>query len=397
MKGGCPMAGPYSVVVVPGFGGTSLSYQGGMGGKTRLWYSPTQIIRNSPGALQLASDGASPQSPLGKTLFSDGPLDAGIYEPLLTQLTNDGLSPVFWGYDWRLSLSNLAGLLATYLSTVPLTNPFYVVCHSMGGLVAQLCYPAYLAAKASNTWATTLYLGTPHGGSYWAPAALSGLYTPGSEIYSLGGLLRVAAQANPLGGAALLATLTTLGIVVGSWPGLYQLMPSSLGPWAELDPNAAALLQLSSYARSPGGQQQQWLTLAAAVLAQLNTGLSQPRPAEVCFVGTGMQTLSAITAPNDPERIASYETTTAGDGTVTAARATLPGKTLVTFEQIGHSALCYSYPVTSQIKTYLQAPTTGGETIDTTSLGPQVATPPSLIPALPIPLGGPFVNTSNDP
>jgi pimeloyl-ACP methyl ester carboxylesterase len=154
---------PYDVVIVPGFGGTQLSYRGGFRGKTSYWYNPAVMGTSNPLAGALASDGVSPYPVLGKTLFADGPVNMGIYEPMITNLANNGHNPYFWAYDWRLGAVQLGGMFASALRSLSLTRTFSVVAHSYGGLVAQLAYPTYTATPPPVTWAKTVYLGTPHG------------------------------------------------------------------------------------------------------------------------------------------------------------------------------------------------------------------------------------------
>lgn len=393
------MGPPYQAVVVPGICGTQLSYSGGVGGKTALWLNKSLLAVLSPLSIALASDGVSPYPAIGKKLFPDGPVGLGIYEPLLTALGNNGLNAVFWGYDWRLGLQTTAAAFAAALPKLGLSNPFNVVAHSMGGLVAQLAYPLYVAAGNSPRWAGTYYLGTPQGGAHWASMCLNGVFTEGNWanlialVFELGNVW--------LPGANLIydSGALAIGTMLGSWPSLYQLLPSNIGPWAGLDPLAGQALSLANYAAGPGGVQQQWLTLAATVQAALVAGLAQPRPYERSYIGQGTNTPYAFTSSGSAQKLNGYSWTQLGDGSVAVARAQLPSSTYELFAGTAHNALPNSYTVTKSVAVDLASPPTADEnTTDYPTLKPPVVeagppTTPTQIPTYP----KSFLPQSSDP
>lgn len=374
-----------SCVIIPGFAGSTLTYQGGFGGRTVYWYNPAALAANLPLAGALANDGVSPYPIAGKKLNTLGPVDLGIYEPLISGLGNAGLNPAFWAYDWRLSPLSLATSLATWLATAPLTDPFSLVCHSMGGILAQLAYPLYKAAKNPRTWKNTVYLGTPHGGSYWAAAALSGNYGLGGQLAYLGRALGVlAGAANPLANVALKATEVALGQLTGSWPALYCLLPSDDVPWFADDPASGALLVKATYQNTPGGQQQQWFDLAGQVQLAISQGLNGVRATEWCINGAGFETPVEYLAPGNPGDFGSYATTLDGDGTVTLHRAALPtALSNDVFEGVAHNALPGNQYTVERVVRRLSDDTAGSSTFTvelprpSTMPGP---TPPPLVP-----------------
>lgn len=384
------------VVLIPGFGGSQLSYKGGKGGKTALWWNPTNLLLKTPLALGLSADGETPWPGVGITLFPDGPAAFGVYEPLLTYLANHGYNPMFWSYDWRLKQSDLSTALLAWMQGRKLSNPFHVVCHSNGGLIAQLAYPSFAALNTGSRWASTIYLGTPHGGSYWAPAALAGLYTTGSELFLLGQLLDLA---GPLQGASAIAgkaALLVAGQLVGSWPGLYGLLPNDQGPWAALDGRAGKAQQLSYYATTAGGQQQQWLSFATSQLAALVANLSKPRPPELSIYGLDFPTLRAFTDVAMPEKIQNYTSTTAGDGTVTQERGTLPAGVSRGFKRTRHNDLPNTLGPLQNLLVWLQTLPVGDEELPN---NPGVVNGPTIgstIPLTPVP-SSPWINTFADP
>lgn len=390
------MPGPFATVVVPGFGGTTLSYVGGFGGKTNLWFNGPLIAAKTPLSLALDSTGAAPYPLLGQKVFPDGPIQFGIYEPLIQSLGNAGQFPVFWGYDWRLNPLTLAAQLATFLASNTLFNPFTVVAHSFGGLIAQLAYPLYVAMGAGSVWSKTVYLGTPQGGSHWAIAGLNGLYSDGAFMAFLRWLFDLSPVIDPAFAVGFKAIETSLAIAVGSWPAIYTLLPSNLGPWAGMDPNAPAALQLSTYQNGPGGVQQQWLTLAATVQAALNTGLSQPRPAELCVLGSADVTLNTLKFPAQAYALNSYGTTNDGDGTVANQRSRLPGKPNAQFKNCTHNQLCNTLGPLTMLNTWLQNFPVGATTWPNQAVTPdQPAQRLSIDVFIPGPV--PFANTHGDP
>jgi pimeloyl-ACP methyl ester carboxylesterase len=396
MKGAVSMADPFRTVVIPGFGGTALSFSGGSEGKTNLWYNPPALLKYSPLSMALANDGNTPLPVFGRKLFLDGPVGLGVYEPLLTSLASDGMRPIFFPYDWRVSANVTANKLATFLATTPLTDPFYVVAHSFGGLIAQLAYPLYRLNPNAPTWATTAYLGTPHGGSYWAPAALAGLYTDGSTLLLLQSLFTQLSQVSFVTSGIRTAIAVALGTTVGSWPGLYALMPNSKGPWQGLDPLASQLLLLQNYANTPGGVQQQWLNLALALQQTLVDNYALPRPAEVSLVGDGFLTLDSVTDYANPGLLKSYKQTLVGDGTVSVQRGTVPGQSAQEFKRTGHTAIANSGGPLAMLKEYLLEPPTHSTVLGNS---PTIPVPGNVLSTIPGTFNPPpvWVNRHNDP
>jgi hypothetical protein len=391
-------AQPANVILVPGFGGTTLSYVGGFRGKTNYWYNPRALASTNPLAGALAVDGSSPYPGLGKTLFTGGPVDMGVYEPMLTALANGGFNAVFWGYDWRLSPVSTAAQLAAFLASPAVATSFQLVCHSFGGLVAQLAYATFLSAPGKNSWHQTVYCGTPWGGSYWAAAALAGWFPKGSELAVIASLFRlqppvVPARSNPV----YTALQTAIGTLVGSWPALYCLLPNYQGPWASSDTAAASLSLLSTYAKTYGGQQQAWFNLARTVFGSLVDALSAPRPLETTILGSGQNTLGTYDGPPAfPADLESYNNMD-GDGTVTVQRGHNPGSGVyVELQGIGHNALMTSTASTQAVVGALSVPVVQ-ETIEPFK-PPVFVLPPTPLPPVNVTIPtNPFANTHSDP
>lgn len=386
------------VVFIPGFGGSALNYQGGYGGVTNYWYNPAIMARNNPLSAALATDGESPYPTYGKTLYPAGPVQTNVYSAMLTALLNAGWNPAFWAYDWRLDAQTLANQLVAFLSSANVSNPFSVVCHSYGGLIAQLAYPAYKSSSAKNVWAQSVYLGVPCGGSYWPAAALAGWFPGYSELSLLGRAFNIA---NPalvnLAAPVYSALLVALGQLVGSWPALYCLLPNAGGPWAAIDANASALQNPAAYSNSWGGQIPRWFTLGANIMATLVTNLAGSRPTETSFVGTGTSTLASYKGlAFDPSEDGSYINGD-GDGTVPTNRAT-PGSLgqTVQFPGVSHTGLCQDSGPVNALLELLSGGLKGSMIVEPTPLAtiPGPAEHPARLNAT-IPF--PFSNVHGDP
>ena len=393
------MANPINVVVLPGFAGTTLSYLGGaFGGRTNYWYNPTALASTNPLAGALDADGVSPYPVFGKKLLPGGPVDMGIYEPLLTNLANNGFNPVFWGYDWRMNPNTTAANFANFLKRANLANPFSIVAHSFGGLIAQVAYPLYKALNATPVWNQSIYLGTPHGGSHWSAAALGGWFPHGSELALFVEVFKL--KDLPLGFAIekfYKGIQIALGILVGSWPGLYSLLPNDYGPWEADDPNSDLLSELTEYVNTPGGQQQQWFHAAVLFQQQIVTGLSAPRPLETCIVGSGIPTLTTYLGAQNPGAEGGYQTSLNGDGTVTTHRASLPNIGIIAqLDGVAHNQLVTGIDGNNLVVLYLQNPPSASSERNATPPS-TLATPPSALPPLLPPLLNPFANTHSDP
>jgi pimeloyl-ACP methyl ester carboxylesterase len=389
---------PNQVVFVPGFGASSLTYRGGFGGATTYWFNPPILASTNPLSGALGTNGVDPYPVVGKSMSVSGLSTLAPYSGMLTALEQGGYNPVVWNYDWRLSANSLAAAFALFLSTANLSNPFQVVAHSFGGVIAQLAYTRYLTLAPSRTWKQTVYLGTPHGGSYWSAAALAGWFPAGSELPNLDRIFNTLSPVvAALKSSVVTAAQIALGQLLGSWPGLYCLLPNPGGPWIGDDANATSLSLIGNYSDTWGGQQSQWFALGQQVQGAIVTGLSTPRPKETCFVGNGFSTLSDYNGPgNNPGLLNSYSNSD-GDQTVTNHRASLDALAAqIDFEQTAHNQLCTSQECIAALLGALFVTPEGNATVTlpplTTIESPQ---PPAALnrPSVPYP----FNNLHSDP
>lgn len=314
-----------NVYILPGFMGSTLEQTYTAQPNIVRWYNPAGLVVEGAGRLQLAPDGVSPGPLAEGPLIATGPVDLGIYETLLTSLANDGYNPIFYPYDWRLSVLSTGAGFGNYLIQKQTATPYYVIGHSMGGLLARVAYASLPASPLKTNWARSVYLGTPHGGTYIAAQYLAGQAPPGWPLVVLFNAgFRGVGHAGVLGlitrqsNAQLLETLA-------SWPALYECLPSNLGQWEGDDPNLAALYIQPTYNATNPYVTQTRLTAAQATIATLQNDLGFARPPEVCVVGTGQITPAFILQPVLPANLAGYITQDEGDSVTTVERGTLVG------------------------------------------------------------------------
>jgi hypothetical protein len=272
------------VYLLPGIMGSQLGHWHPIGhAADLLWLDPSDIVRGRLAELRWGADAAL--EPLGGIVYS--------YLALKLRLQAAGFSVVLYDYDWRQDLRVLGAQLATRLRADS-RGPLALVGHSMGGLLARAAV-AHCAADGSDArMAHVIGLGTPHGGSLAAVQALRGVYPT---------LCRIAALDRRHSGEDLSRK------VFGSFMSVYQLLPTAIG---RLD-----LFNARSWPRGAGPD--------VAMLSAARDIATHLAPADARFssiIGTGQRTVTGL------ERRAGqfhYQISAAGDGTVAAVHATLPG------------------------------------------------------------------------
>jgi pimeloyl-ACP methyl ester carboxylesterase len=371
-----------NVIVVPGICGTQLSHFSTKGKRTVFWYSVDELTSLGPAGLQLAEDGRSPALGPNFQLVADGPVKLGIYQPLMKWLQDAGYNAVFYSYDWRRDLGAVALDLASFCRAIAAQPNFTVIAHSMGGLVAQLAYTIYTEQGDSVPWGSTVYVNTPQGGAHWASMVLNGLFDDGFVLNLL--QQAYATKLLVLKPAFFLysSLAAALGTAIGSWPSVYQILPSTQGHWEFLDPNAALALQAATYAAGPGGVQQQWLTRAAQVMIQLVAGYALPRPAELQICGIGISTPRAFNVGNSPQALSGYTFTDVGDGTVPRERAVLDFLPAQTLAPAAHNGLLTTDVLFDRLQAWITAHPSGSATIDNTPMPQQFVS--AALPVKPI-------------
>jgi hypothetical protein len=313
--------------LLPGVAGSVLGRRGG--GGDPIWVSVAQLAAGQIGRLRLGPDGISPGQPEGVQLYAGGPLPDYYGLPaavLAAGLAPHGYTVVPWGYDWRLSARVTGPMLAGAIrAMVPATDPCTIVAHSFGGLVARVAWQLLGASGDQARVRRLICLGTPHWGSYSPVVAFSGqgqliaqLTLLALPSYYLGA---VPGSGVPFGGW----TQERLAAVAGTWPSLYELMPSLLAPDVGSDPLRATLYGNNwlpslevSFPR---------LIDARTVWQPYLTDPSTMPPAWVLTTvgGNGLPTASELVALRSAAGPTIVGYTGAGDGTVPLSSALLPG------------------------------------------------------------------------
>lgn len=312
-----------TVVLVPGLMGSVLGRDLAPGQPVPVWWNPSRMARGEYTYLQLAADGESP-GPLANGValrpFPQVP-NWGGWMRLRSHLVDENWSVVWWPYDWRRDIRDSAAALADFLLGTAVTGDFYVLAHSMGGLVARLAYPTFAAAGAPARWKRSLYVCTPHYGSHEAAQYLAAPV----QFRDLAGYLLPGVWSGPaqLPSAPLRALLQRkMRPIVSTWPALYQLLPSIQGTWTQTRPLDPLLYQSATYADENDTVTQNWLNVANATRTVLDTSLGGPRPEERVVQVRGTQTADALIRRDHLGDSTSYATAQ-GDGAVTEDRGVL--------------------------------------------------------------------------
>lgn len=273
------------VYVIPGLLGSQLGSPRPDGQPfDLLWLDPSDIaagrmleLRQSSRGEQLTALGVIPHT----------------YLALKLRLTAAGYDVVMYDYDWRDDIALIARRLVARLEADEASG-LALIGHSMGGLVARAALGACNTA-CSRRIERLIGLGTPHGGSIGAVQALRATYPV---------VLRLAAL-DQLHDARLLGERVFRGFV-----SLYQMLPAAV--------DGLDLLSPSSWPAA--GLRPRRSLLSAA--REFRHSLPAADERFVSIVGTGQRTVTGIARRGGQFH---YEVSSAGDGTVPAAHATLSG------------------------------------------------------------------------
>jgi pimeloyl-ACP methyl ester carboxylesterase len=183
------------VYILPGIMGSKL------GAKAEhmphvIWLHPVAIANG--GLLELAS-------PRDGKLVASGVMLPG-YLKLKLMLEIAGFRPIFYPFDWRCDLFDLARGLLDHMEANQ-HRDVSLVAHSMGGIVAR----AALTIDSKRRVRQLIQLGAPNSGSFAPVQALRAVYPTVRKIAAL----------DRSNSAEELARKVFLGL-----PGLYQMLPS---------------------------------------------------------------------------------------------------------------------------------------------------------------------------
>jgi len=307
-----PAAGALQVFVLPGIMGSQLGLpRAAPLPADILWLDPLDIQLGRLAALRLA--GATRIVSLGVVLFS--------YLRLKLYLRAQGFAVEFHDYDWRLPAVQLGQAFAARLRAARPAR-VAVVAHSMGGLVTR----AALALPDTGHVERVVLLGSPNCGSFAAVQALRGTYAVVRKVARL----------------ALRASAEELAAdVFNTFPSLYDMLPS--GTCAAGEDLCDARLWPST---GPVPR--------AELMASARAARGQLAPADARFaqvIGVGQETVTRVRRRRDDFV---YTLTRAGDGTVPAVSAALPGA-VTAYARVAHSELTRDARVGAAVVDFLRS------------------------------------------
>lgn len=307
-----PVADPaLRVFIVPGIMGSQL-------GLPRAAPLPHDIVWLDPLDIQLGRlislrvPGAARVVSLGVVLFS--------HLRLKLYLRAQGLAAEFHDYDWRLPVAQLGRAFAERLRAASRAR-VAIVAHSMGGLVSR----AALALPGTAHVERLVLLGTPNLGSFAAVQALRGTYAVVRKVARLA--LRSSAE-------------NLAAEIFGTFPSLYDLLP------AQSHAGGADLLDAHSW---PGSGPQPRPELLAATRAA-RALWAPPDERFAVIVGVGEETVTSVARRRDDFL---YTLTRAGDGTVPAMSAELPGAHTA-YARVAHSDLTRDARVAAAVVDFIR-------------------------------------------
>ncbi|HEY3729635.1 MAG TPA: hypothetical protein VGL28_00090 [Steroidobacteraceae bacterium] len=282
-----PRGGRLKVYLLPGILGTQLGTVRGAGEPPDLlWIDPTDIVAGRLIELSPAHRGARPLQPLGAIVYS--------YLALKLRLSAAGFDVVLHGYDWRGDILAAGAKLAELLAADPSAR-LALVGHSMGALLARAALTHYGTAMGAERIVRIVGMGAPHAGSIAAVQALRATYPIVARLAAID--QRHDAE-----------TLTR--VAFRRFASVYQLLPARSG---ELD-----LYHPRAWPRRGGRPDAKLLHTARGFREKL----ASPDPRFCSIIGTGQRTVTGVARFGEQFR---YQVTSAGDGTVPTACATLPG------------------------------------------------------------------------
>jgi pimeloyl-ACP methyl ester carboxylesterase len=274
-----------ALYVLPGILGSQLGAPRGAGEPPDvLWLDPDDVVNGRLAGLH-PENGDALRS-LGAVIYN--------YLPLKLRLAAAGFRVVLHDYDWRDDVLTSGRQLADRLKADPAPQ-LALIGHSMGGLLARVALRHIDHECGPERIRQIIGLGTPHGGSIAAVQALRATYPV---------VCRLAALDQHHDAHDLTVN------VFRYFLSLYQMLP--------VESAALNLFDITHWPRSGAGPLPELLARARGFAAQL-------APADARFfsiVGTGQRTVTGIERFGDEFR---YEISSAGDGTVAIARASLAG------------------------------------------------------------------------
>lgn len=319
------------VLVLPGIMGSELDSVDRKGDADRIWIHFARLIAGRIGDLELTPEG-EPARP-GLHVRTAG-VHRKTYVPLLMELdTSWHVRP--FPFDWREDVDKSAARLDAEIKAFGAGEPVHLVAHSMGGLVSRR-----FAQRFPETWRAMddengsgrggrlIMLGTPNRGSFAIPLTLSGAEK----------VLQMLAKAD------LHHSLEQLLAIIGTFPGLYQMLPS---PLVDLGDDHKKLFDVRSWGSLPVSKP--LLAKGEKLLRDLDAVIDPQRLLYVAGVNRATPSKIRIDASGQ----FSYRETLDGDGRVPHELGLLEGVTTYWVEEV-HGDLAKNSHVLDAITELLQ-------------------------------------------
>jgi pimeloyl-ACP methyl ester carboxylesterase len=289
--------GRLKIYLLPGILGSQLGRPRALGEPPDLlWIDPSDIVQGRLAELRLPRairgkpawrrQPLRPLQPLGAIVYS--------YLALKLRLAAAGFEVVLYDYDWRGDVLASGRALAERLAG-DTAEELALVGHSMGALLARAALAQYGNGAGAERITRLIGMGAPHGGSIAAVQALRATYPIVGRIAAI----------DRVHDAETLTRLAFRGFM-----SLYQLLPTVSGTLDLFDPDC--------WPASGARPDPALLRAARGFGAQL--AASDQRFFSI--VGTGQRTVTGVERRGQQFR---YQVSSAGDGTVASACATLPG------------------------------------------------------------------------
>lgn len=307
-------------IVIPGLLGSQLSFKNALSRDTVYWIDRVLIARDGFLPMALDVDGKKPFPGKGLKLTPDD-FFGDFYGALRNRL-KAGL-PAEWKkqafvYDFRLN----PALAAAELSSAILQqqgngNRFYLVGHSLGGLVAKLAWSNLKDQGKESLVKRIVTLGSPHYGSYSVSEAYNLRDSTTNDLARLSGMLSLSGLANRATQEYRTRVKDDVLRTINTWPSIYALMPMSGSLQQQYDPDVSKWY-VTENLPSDLWIDRDWMSWTQNTFQTTyhNTLSLPPREVLKCVAGTGHTTIQSLQDPAKLTNFQGYNFSDEGDGVV---------------------------------------------------------------------------------
>ncbi len=297
VRGDGPTAPERNVVVLPGIMGSELTVLERGCVSFNLWLDLVRIGIQGLDKLKLEENAFATAEPPYSIVASG--LLIKYYGEILLKLGAHWNVRAF-PYDWRLDLDTQAANLLAFIRLEFAGRPVSIVAHSMGGLLSRALMRLGPKADSGESLVRRLVmLGTPNFGSYEVPQILAGIQGTVRKLIRLTHPILSVWDSNQ-------ARLRILQIL-STFPGVYQMLPRK-GIGAESLQRSEVFRTVNPYAT------QSHINRGVGFLDSLGAVVDPERMTYIA--GYGFETIVGFDASLPLDRLSSYWSSKAGDGTV---------------------------------------------------------------------------------